>query len=117
MIVAKKALDVAEQAVEQNPPDIAASLNNIAEMYRTQGQYSQAEPLCTRSLGDREKALGPDHPNVAQSLNNLASLYRPHKANMQLGEPLYRRARPAIREKALGPDHPRSATGSGQINR
>ncbi len=51
---------------------MATSLNSLALLYKTQGQYGQAEPLCKRSLAIREKALGPDHPNVAESLNNLA---------------------------------------------
>ncbi len=55
---------------------MAASLNNLAELYRAQGQYAQAEPLYKRSLAIVEKALGPDHPNVATSLNNLALLYK-----------------------------------------
>jgi tetratricopeptide (TPR) repeat protein len=55
---------------------VAASLNNLAELYRAQGQYAQAEPLYKRSLAIVEKALGPDHPNVATSLNNLALLYK-----------------------------------------
>ncbi len=55
---------------------LATSLNNLAELYRVQGQYAKAEPLYKRSLAIREKALGPEHPDVAQSLNNLAELYR-----------------------------------------
>ncbi len=76
VVVAKKALDVAEKAVGPNHPSVATSLNNLAELYRAQGQYAQAEPLYKRSLAIMEKALGPDHPNVATSLNNLAELYR-----------------------------------------
>ena len=52
------------------------SLNNLAELYRTQGQYAQAEPLYKRALAIQEKALGANHPEVATSLNNLALLYR-----------------------------------------
>jgi tetratricopeptide (TPR) repeat protein len=55
---------------------VTKSLNNLAVLYRAQGQYAQAEPLLKRSLAIREKALGPDHPDVAISLNNLAALYR-----------------------------------------
>ena len=79
IVVAKKALEVAEKNVGPNHPDVATSLNNLAELYRTQGQYAQAEPLYKRSLAIREKALGPDHPDVATSLNNLAWLYRATK--------------------------------------
>ena len=55
---------------------MAQSLNNLALLYYTQGQYAQAEPLYKRSLAIWEKALGPDHPSVATSLENLAGLYR-----------------------------------------
>jgi len=76
VVVAKKALDLAEKARGPNHPDVATSLNNLAGLYDAQGQYAQAEPLYKRSLAIREKALGPDHPDVAQSLENLAKLYR-----------------------------------------
>ena len=50
-------------------------LNNLAELYRAQGRYADAEPLLKRSLAIYEKVLGPDHPDVGLSLNNLAALY------------------------------------------
>ena len=70
---------------------MATSLNNLAELYRDQGQYAQAEPLYKRSLAIREKALGPDHPDVATSLNNLAVLYNAQGQYAQ-AEPLYKRS-------------------------
>ncbi len=57
-------------------PDVANSLNNLAELYRAQGRYAKAEPLHKRALAIREKALGPEHPNVAQSLENYAAVLR-----------------------------------------
>ena len=79
VVVAKKALEVAEKNVGPNHPDVGTSLNNLALLYNTQGQYAQAEPLYKRALAIREKALGPDHPSVATSLENLAALYRTTK--------------------------------------
>jgi len=76
IVVAKKALDVAERTVGPDHPNVATSLNNLAALYQAQGQYAQAEPLYKRSLAIREKALGPNHPDVAQSLENLAELYK-----------------------------------------
>ena len=108
VVVAKKALQVAEQSMGPNHPDVATSLNNLAALYKTQGQYAQAEPLYKRSLAIREKTLGPNHPDVAQSLNNLALLYDTQGQYAQ-AEPLYRRAL-VISEKALGPNHPNVAT-------
>jgi len=50
VVVAKKALEVAENNVGPNHPSVATSLNNLAELYRNQGQYAQAEPLIQRAL-------------------------------------------------------------------
>ena len=58
-------------------PRLATSLNNLAELYRVQGNYAESEPLHKRALAIYEKALGREHPRVATSLNNLAMLYRP----------------------------------------
>jgi len=74
IVVAKKALEVAEQAVGPNHPDVATSLNNLAELYRIQGQFAQADPLYKRALAIDEKACGPNNPDVATDLNNLALL-------------------------------------------
>ena len=76
IVVAKKALEVAEKALGPDHPDVAESLGNLAWLYDTQGKYARAEPLYKRSLAIRENTLGPDHPDVAKSLENLAKLYR-----------------------------------------
>ena len=48
-------------------PRLATSLNNLAELYRAQGRYAQAEPLHQRALAIREKAaLGPELPQVIE---------------------------------------------------
>lgn len=88
VVVAKKALQIAEQATDPNHPSVAASLNNLAMLYRTQGQYTQAKPLYQRALAIDEKAYGPDHPEVATDLNHLAELYRALGHYAQ-AEPLY----------------------------
>ena len=96
VVVAKRALQVAEQSLGPDHPSVATILNNLAELYRTQGQYAAAEPLYKRSLAIWEKALGPDHPDVATSLENMALLYR--KAGREKeAEALEKRAA-AIRE-------------------
>ena len=42
LVVAKKALEVAEQAVGPNHPAVAKSLNDVAMLYAAQGKYAQA---------------------------------------------------------------------------
>ena len=73
---------------------------------RSQGRYTDAEPLFKRALTISEKALGPDHPDVAVSLNNLAGLYQPKRATRMLN-----RLQTVVdnSEKALGPNHPNVA--------
>ena len=100
--IAKEALAIRERALGPDHPDVAVSLNNLAQLYRAEGRDPEAEPLLKRSLAIREKALAPDHPAVALSLNNLAALYRSQGRDAE-AEPLYQRSL-AIREKVLGPD-------------
>ena len=58
------------------PARALSLVNNLAELYRAQGRYAEAEPLYQRSLMIREKAVGPEHPHVATSLENYAALFR-----------------------------------------
>jgi tetratricopeptide (TPR) repeat protein len=102
--VSERALALRERLLDPDHPDVATSLNNLAELYRIQGRYDAAAPLYQRALALRERALGPDHPDVATSLNNLALLYH-DQGRYAEAEPLYQRAL-AIHERALGPDHP-----------
>ncbi len=96
------------EAFGESAPRLAVTLNNLAELYRAQGRYAEAEPLHRRSLTIREKALGPDHSDVGQSLNNLALLYEA-QGRYADAEPLYRRAL-SINDRALGPNHPSVGT-------
>jgi CHAT domain-containing protein len=111
--LAQRALAIREQLLSANHPDVATSLNNLAELYSDMGNYSEAEPLYQRSLAIREQALGRDHPHVAQSLNNLAELYRA-MGNYSEAEPLYQRSL-AIREQVFGSDHPHVATSLNNL--
>ncbi len=88
-------------------PDTAKVLYNLANMYRTQGRYSEAEPLYRRSLAVHEQQLGSDHPDTATSLIHLASLYH-DQGRYKESEPLFRRSLD-IYEKHLGEDHPFTA--------
>jgi tetratricopeptide (TPR) repeat protein len=45
----EEALKVAEEHGNPDHPKVATSLNNLANLYETQGNYSKAEPLYKRS--------------------------------------------------------------------
>jgi tetratricopeptide (TPR) repeat protein len=109
----ERALAIWEKVLGPEHPNVASSLNNLAELYRNQGRYEEAEPLYERALAIREKVLGPEHPSVAQSLDNLAGLYR-KQGRYEEAEPLLKRAL-AIQEKVLGPKHSDVATSLNDL--
>jgi CHAT domain-containing protein/Tfp pilus assembly protein PilF len=111
--IAKRALAIYEKALGPYSPDVANSLNNLADLYRALGDYATAEPLFKRALAIYEKALGPEYPGVAIILNNLALLYKAI-GDYATAESLHKRAL-AIREKAVGPEHPDVATSLGNL--
>ena len=55
--------------------DLASSYNNLAEVYYSLGEYSQAKELHEKALTIRKKIFGEDHADLASSYNNLASVY------------------------------------------
>src|SRR5262249_38597076 len=71
-----RGLAIGERVVGPEHRAGASSLDSLAEVFRAQGRYSDAEPLYRRSLAIRERISGVDDPNVASSLNNLALLYQ-----------------------------------------
>ena len=111
--IAQEAVQVAEAAFGSDHPNVATSLNFLANLYHLQGKYTQAQPLYQRALGIDEKALGPEHPYVATSLYNMAALYKAQGKYAE-AEPLYLRSL-AIREKALGPNHPDVASSLNNL--
>ena len=99
ILAAQRSVSVAEKNHGSDHRDVAASLNNLAELYRDQGKYAEAEPLYKRSLAIWEEALGPEHPNIANSLENHARLLR---ATGRDGEA----DRMEVRAKAMRAKHP-----------
>ncbi len=68
-----KSSDVGLQG--DNHPYVAQSLNNLAELYKSQGSYSQAEPLLQEALDILQRQLGANHPHTITARENLAILH------------------------------------------
>ena len=59
----RRSLAIREKQLGPDHPDVATSLNNLADLYRSMGRYAEAEPLYRRSLAIREKrSSGPTTP-------------------------------------------------------
>jgi tetratricopeptide (TPR) repeat protein len=67
---------ICKQLLGSEHPDVAKSLNGLAWLYYTQGQYETAKPLYQRALAIYEKALGSEHLKLATFLENYALLLR-----------------------------------------
>lgn len=98
-----EALEEAEKFGEDDPR-LALSLNNLAAVYHTQGKYTMAEPLYTRSLDIKTRLHGEDHPEVALNVHNLAILYSARRM-YPVAEKYYKRAI-EIKTRLHGEHHP-----------
>ena len=74
ILITQRAIALTREKIGEHPA-LADSLNNLAELYRIQGNYTDAQPLLLESIEMRKRLLGENHPDVAQSLNNLAVFY------------------------------------------
>ncbi len=111
LIVAKRALDVAQTAVGPEHPDVAICLNNLAFIYLLKNQYALAEPLCNRAITIYEKALAQENYGLADSFNILATIY--YKQKSILKSSFVRSL--AICEKSFGQNHPAVATNISSL--
>ena len=109
-----RALAIAEKTHGPEHPDVARSLNNLAELYRAQGLDPEARATpsaCPRDSGEGPGTRAPGTWPRASA--TWGGLYHDH-GNYAEAEPLHQRAL-AIVEKALGPEHPSVATGLNNL--
>jgi tetratricopeptide (TPR) repeat protein len=81
-------------------------LNNLAELYRIQGRYEEAEPLYIRVIRIAEEHSEATHPTMATSLNNLALLYEA-QGRYEEAESFYLQA-VTLLQAFLGIEHPQT---------
>jgi CHAT domain-containing protein/tetratricopeptide (TPR) repeat protein len=85
----ERALTIAREIFPAPNKDLAASLNNLAGLYKLQGRWADAEPLYDEALNICRKLFGKTANNdLATSLNNLAGLYK-LQGRWADAEPLY----------------------------
>ena len=86
-------------------PDVAASYNNIANIYHSTGIYEEALEMLTKSLDNKTSVYGGDnHPDVTASYNGIANVYL---ATGDLENALVQNQKALeIRARVFGSDHP-----------
>ena len=76
-------LAIREKALGPDHPDVATSLNNLAELYEAQGRYADAEPLYKRRWRYEKKRSVPIIP-MLRVAEQSGELYTKPKAVMPM---------------------------------
>ncbi|NCR10924.1 MAG: tetratricopeptide repeat protein [Microcystis aeruginosa LG13-11] len=84
-----------------NHPDVAASLNNLAYLYQSQGRYPEAEPLYLEAINIATQVLGENHPHTQTFYQNYLRMLS------QLPEAELRQRFPLPHPLNPKPPHPR----------
>jgi tetratricopeptide (TPR) repeat protein/predicted Ser/Thr protein kinase len=115
-----RALEIREEQLGADHPEVAISLTNIANVYTASGQHDKAEELARRALAIFEARLGADHPYTAASHNNIGNSLLEQGRHIAWDDPAAAkpyfaeaeqqyRAAVDIRAAQLGADHPKVA--------
>ena len=103
----ERALKIIEQHFGPDHPQVAQTLNNLANAHGALGDHRTEKDFLERALKIIEQHFGPDHPQVAQTLNNLATAHGAlgdHRTEKDFLERALK-----IIEQHFGPDHPEVA--------
>ncbi len=90
-------------------PDLAASLNNLAQVQMQRGEYAGAERLYRGALEMLKRLHHGDHPYVAMCLSNLSTVLRT-RGELADADPLSRDALAMFKRLYKG-DHPHVLAG------
>src|SRR5260370_35132056 len=74
--LAEKLVALTKQARGEDDAETAASINLLARLYESTGDYAKAGPPYKEAPQIRQKVVGQTHPETDRSLNNLARIYR-----------------------------------------
>jgi serine/threonine protein kinase/Tfp pilus assembly protein PilF len=71
----ERAWKIREELLGENHLDTLIAISQLAEVYRLQGNLSQAEALATQLLERCRILYGEGHPETCSAMNNLAAIY------------------------------------------
>ncbi|MCL4787030.1 MAG: tetratricopeptide repeat protein [Verrucomicrobia bacterium] len=70
----RRALEIQNEVLPKPHPDLALSLNNLANILQVQGRLDQAQPYYRDTLAMQRILLHANHPDLATTLNNYGLL-------------------------------------------
>ena len=85
-----------QRVLPEDHPDIAKSMNNLANAYDALGDHAAARDLHKQALEMRQRVLPEDHTDIADSMSNLASAYYA-LGDHAAARDMFRRARRVVR--------------------
>jgi tetratricopeptide (TPR) repeat protein len=89
-----KAMAIRKALFEENHPDYANSLKNLATLYYAMGRFADAEFILHKVVEIHQVKLGENHLDYASSLNNLALLYYAYGEDLRKRNPfIYKQRR------------------------
>ena len=103
----RRALAEARAGFGEEDPHVAAARNNLAELYRLQRRFDEAEKLYAVAAAALEKHYGPSHPAAGAAVHNLAGC-KLSRGDFAGAYAAYADAA-AKKAEALGPNHPEYA--------
>lgn len=80
-------LNIQEQALGCNSPEVANTITRLAELYFSKGLLEDAEALYRRALNIREQALGPHRVEIEDTKKNLEKVLTRKRAPSQSRTP------------------------------
>jgi CHAT domain-containing protein/tetratricopeptide (TPR) repeat protein len=99
----RSAAKIHERLIKGDNPQVAFTLNNLANLLHQQGNAMEADALSRRSLEMRQRLFKGDHPELATSLNNIAVLLT-NRGKAAEAEPYFRDAL-AMYRRLIKRDH------------
>ena len=103
----------AEKILGKEHPLTLASMNNLAEVLSSQGNYEEAERIHRQASALKERVLGKEHLSTLTSINNLAEVLS-SQGNYEEAERIHRQAS-ALIERVLGKEHPLTLTSINNL--
>jgi tetratricopeptide (TPR) repeat protein len=109
----KKTLEIRENVSGKKHFDVAATYNNIGNIYKIQGHDQMALECLKKALEVNINILGEEHLSTATTYNNIAIVYS-HLCEFSKALEFFHKAL-AIHEKILGQGHPSTAVTYNNI--